>query len=428
MTGGRAGVPEIPGDAGSPPKYDVFLSHNGKDKEAVRGLAERLRNVGVRCWFDEWCIGAGEPFQAAIVRGLHESACCAILFGEHGRGGWHDLEAELAVKMRVDARGGGRRFDILPARLAGAPPWKDIELPPFVELHSWVDLARLDEHSVARFVAAVRRQPSPRAAVADGQAPYVGLRPLKTTEHAIFFGRDRYVIALVEAIHATSVPRWMTLLGASGSGKSSLLHAGLARHLDGTEAAAGAVRVIRARPGQNAWGNLRAAVLGDPSLAAHAGYESTQPETWLHEVVAAGLGSDPRVERVVVLVDQLEELFTSRPDDPRSAESYRKNVVEPFVRNLAYAARETSGRVMVVCAMRRDFFDEAADEPLLKELVADTARRLVLESMSLEELRYAVTQPAVVRNVAIEQGLVEAIVEDFRIQPAGALPFLQEAR
>lgn len=57
-------------------QYDVFLSHSEKDKAVVRPLAERLRNDGLKVWFDEWEIKPGDSIQAKIKEGLEQSWNC----------------------------------------------------------------------------------------------------------------------------------------------------------------------------------------------------------------------------------------------------------------------------------------------------------------------------------------------------------------
>ena len=65
--------------------YDVFLSHSSKDKAVVRAVAERLRKDGVRVWFDEWEIKAGDSIPAKIEEGLEKSRACAMQIGQYVR-------------------------------------------------------------------------------------------------------------------------------------------------------------------------------------------------------------------------------------------------------------------------------------------------------------------------------------------------------
>src|SRR5262249_9112104 len=159
---------------------------------------------------------------------------------------------------------------------------------------------------------------------------------------------------------ARADPCWLTLLGASGSGKSSLLQAGLAPQIIEQKG----VRVVTVRPGGDAWVNLRMALRRDhPVFVPHLDLRPTRPETRLCEVVDAALASEPPESCAVVLVDQFEELFTSKPTERAARERYEREVTTPFLENLSYAARGGGGRVFVICAIRRDFFDELAEDP-----------------------------------------------------------------
>ncbi|HTG32061.1 MAG TPA: TIR domain-containing protein [Thermoanaerobaculia bacterium] len=75
-------------------KYDVFLSHSAKDKEVVRGIAERLREDGLRIWFEDWEIRAGDSIPAKVEEGLEHSRVLVLCMSEHAFGSeWARLEA-----------------------------------------------------------------------------------------------------------------------------------------------------------------------------------------------------------------------------------------------------------------------------------------------------------------------------------------------
>ena len=90
--------------------YDVFLSHNSKDKDAVRAIACKLRDRGIMPWFDEWALPVGERTPANLARGLEQSGCCAVFFGGSGMGPWHELEQERALVRSVEGRSDGRHY------------------------------------------------------------------------------------------------------------------------------------------------------------------------------------------------------------------------------------------------------------------------------------------------------------------------------
>jgi hypothetical protein len=75
-------------------QYDVFLSHSAKDKPVVRPLAERLRKEGLKVWFDEWVLKAGDSIPAKIEEGLEHSRVLVLCMSAHAFGSdWAQLES-----------------------------------------------------------------------------------------------------------------------------------------------------------------------------------------------------------------------------------------------------------------------------------------------------------------------------------------------
>ncbi len=113
--------------------YDVFLSHNSKDKPAVRNLAIELRKRGLKVWLDEDDLRPGLPWQDQILAAIKDSASVAVLIGKDGVGPWHNEETRTALDFAVrDSR------SVIPVILPGAPDAPP--LPPFLGNRTWVDL------------------------------------------------------------------------------------------------------------------------------------------------------------------------------------------------------------------------------------------------------------------------------------------------
>jgi len=90
-------------------KFDVFLSHNSKDKPRVRKLAERLKAAGVRVWLDEWVIKAGDIIALKVDEGLEQSRVLLLCISPAAlASGWVALERSTAVHR--DPANAGRRF------------------------------------------------------------------------------------------------------------------------------------------------------------------------------------------------------------------------------------------------------------------------------------------------------------------------------
>jgi WD40 repeat protein/DNA-binding SARP family transcriptional activator len=215
---------------------------------------------------------------------------------------------------------------------------------------------------------------SPAAALQD-VCPFKGLAPFELADAEFFFGRERLVDELVARLAETPL---LTVVGPSGSGKSSLLRAGLLPAL-GYES-------VLIRPGKQAVAQLTAA------LAA----------------VAPG-------ERLVLAVDQFEELF---------AASVAENERRSFIDSLVEAAWDADRRVLVVIALRADFFGRLAAYVELADLVGPN--HALLGPMSPTELRRAIQGPAERTGLEVEPALVDELVDEVAGE-AGGLPLLSTA-
>jgi len=114
-------------------KYDVFLSHNSKDKPIVKEVAERLKRLGLRPWLDVERLVPGKSWVAALQKVIADIPCAAVFFGPAGIGPWEQEEMEGFLLEFV---GSGAR--VVPVILPNAPP--ELELPAFLRTKTWVNL------------------------------------------------------------------------------------------------------------------------------------------------------------------------------------------------------------------------------------------------------------------------------------------------
>ena len=219
--------------------------------------------------------------------------------------------------------------------------------------------------------------------------PYVGLRAFGEADAARFFGRGALVDALADIVGRRSL---VTVVGASGSGKSSLVAAGLGPRLR----AAGRT-VVTMVPGGDPVESLRTA-LGEVSTEA--------PPDDLAAALAAIAARDP----LVVVVDQMEECWTRCRPDRR----------DEFLDLIALAA--TLDDVRVVTTIRADLFDRPLQHPTIGSLVGDGA--FVVTPLSPAELADAVARPAARAGVSFDDGIAERLVIE-AAGHAGSLPLLQ---
>lgn len=113
--------------------FDIFLSHNSADKPAVRELARRLAQHGIRVWLDEDQLIPGRPWQALLEKGIEESSTGAVLVGKDGLGPWEDEEMQALLRHAATE---GK--PVIPVLLPGAK--RKPKLPIFLGNRTWVDL------------------------------------------------------------------------------------------------------------------------------------------------------------------------------------------------------------------------------------------------------------------------------------------------
>src|SRR5512132_3809241 len=212
--------------------------------------------------------------------------------------------------------------------------------------------------------------------------PYKGLARFETVDAGFFFGREQVV---AEAIGHLVGGRFLALVGPSGSGKSSLLRAGLMHALG-----AGAL------PGSDRWA-----------------YSVIRPGNRPLDAFAHAL--DEKREHAMLAVDQFEEVFTACSDiGERTA----------FLDAITEAAAEPDGATTIVIAMRADFYGRCAEHRGLASLMA--SHQILVAPMDAIELRRAIELPAQRAELTVEEQLTEALVSDTVGQPGG-LPLLSTA-
>ncbi|MFK4797114.1 WD40 repeat domain-containing protein [Streptomyces sp. MPA0124] len=227
------------------------------------------------------------------------------------------------------------------------------------------------------------------AAAEETRPPYRGLTRYEPDDAALFFGRDRLVDRL-ESL--TRGHRFTAVFGPSGSGKSSLLRAGLIPRLRTPAPDAGAD--APAAPAA-----VRILTPGAAPMTTHAGrldpVPDTDADTWL-------------------LVDQFEELYTL------CADPAERNA---FVDRLLTATAADS-RLRVVVAVRADFLGRCAEHPGLTAALQDAT--LLAGPMSREELREAVVRPAAAASLVVERALTARLIDEV-VDAPGGLPLMSHA-
>jgi len=375
---------------------------------------------------------ADEPFAAAEARRLEEmrTAALELAIDQDLQAGRHrevlpEIEALLAqepLRERLHAQRmlalyrAGRQADALDAyrearttlvEQVGIEPGPDLRRlqeeilrqDPGLQARERMDDAaaraatgragwRIAQDDVAAAVVelqALREREALAAAPASpAVCPFKGLAPFDVHDADVYFGRERLVADIVARVPGS---RLMGIVGASGSGKSSVLRAGLLASLE-----AGVL------PGSEAW----------PHAVMRPGLHPAR-------ALARALDELPPEGLCVLAVDQFEEIFTTC-----QGEAERAAVVEGLLR----CARDARRRTLVVLAIRGDFYGHCAAYPELSRAL--DANQMLVGPMHAEELQRAIELPARRAGLHVQPELVDALVADVKGEPGG-LPLFSTA-
>jgi WD40 repeat protein/DNA-binding CsgD family transcriptional regulator len=232
--------------------------------------------------------------------------------------------------------------------------------------------------------------------------PFKGLASFEAADNAFFFGRERVVAELVTRLAGSN---FAGVVGPSGSGKSSIVRAGLVPALaDGVLPGSEHWSVAVVRPGATPFDETRRALI----IALGRGGIERPDEGSLEDL----LDTLPARGRLLLVVDQFEELFTVCQDEEERAS---------VVRALVAMARDPASRALIVLAVRADFYGRCAAYRDLAELLG--ANHLLVGPMTADELARAVELPARAAGLRVEPELTSALVSGVLGEPGG-LPVL----
>ena len=294
-------------------------------------------------------------------------------------------QAALAVAVDEASR---RLVDVASRAASGRSDLSDVE----AELTGKV----IDLQLVREQARALSGPATPTRVATEGICPFKGLASFEPVDAEYYFGRERLVAELVARLVGTG---FLGIVGPSGSGKSSVLRAGLLPALaGGVLPGSGGWRRLLMRPGERPMEELRRVLVSGAK-----------------DPLSEALDTLPVDSRLLLAVDQLEELFTAcRSDDERAA----------FADTLARAAADPKGRAAVVVALRADFYGRFAAYQGFAELLG--ANHVLVGQMQASELRRVVELPADRVGLRVEPELADALVDDVEGEP-GALPLLSTA-
>ena len=247
--------------------------------------------------------------------------------------------------------------------------------------------------------------------------PYRGLRPFEQADSADFFGRDMLIRRLLERLSEEGEhSRFLAVVGPSGSGKSSVVRAGVVPALRrGALPGSEHWFFVELLPGAHPLEELEAALLRvavnpPPSLLEQLHADARG----LLRAVKRVLPADPAIDLVLV-IDQFEELFTLVENEATRAH---------LLASLLAAVTDSRSRLRVVLTLRADFYDRPLRYQSFSELLR--LRTEVVVPLTPDEVLQSIVGPASRAGLTLEPGLASAIAHDVDEQP-GTLPLLQYA-
>ncbi len=399
--------------------FDVFLSHTSADKPAVEIVARWLRSsAGLRVFLDKWSLPPGTTWQDDLASALERSSTVAVFVGPNVEGPWVREERRIATDRAARS---SDDFRLIPVLLPGA----DLDtIDPFLRQRTWVDFrgGLDDDEALGRLKAGILGEPIEVAGfdLPDEPAPYRGLLAFQSEHRQFYFGRHDEIELTKETLRRQ---RFVAIVGASGSGKSSLLRAGVLPDIC-TTLGLDDVRQLTCRPGGEPFRSVAEQFAGLTSDAPRLRLvdELTQRFATRDDGMASALGAlcGERTRSVVLAIDQFEELFTGQ----HTASAEQAGVAQRYVANLAALVSSPDPKVHLAITLRSDFLTEALAVPGFSELVQ--GRQVTLGALNESDVRAAIVEPARIVGAIFEKGLVNSVVRELSDEP-GALPLLQHA-
>jgi WD40 repeat protein len=405
----------------------VFLSYSHADEEFVTRLRTDLEAQEIRVWVDKADLRPGtEEWDEAIRTAIRACQAVVLIASPHARTSVH-VKGELRVAEMYQR-------PVYPVWAAGTR-WMDVV--PLLSLSSMQYIDARETSYQAAFPELVRelralpseatdKLPTVSDVYVEPRNPYKGLRAFSRADTRDFFGRDQLIEQLVQTLREClpsdqlrgDQARLLAVVGPGGSGKSSVVLAGLLPRLEsgalpGSE---GWVYLDPITPGTHPLETLTLALAGhlpEQDLKSLREYLEDDSSRGLH-LLATMMAKSPK-QQVVLVVDQFEELFTrTTPEDER----------QRLIDLLVTAMTEPAGPVVVILTLRADFYDRPMRYPDLYHLIE--AHHQTVLPMQMKELRAAIKEPAALSDTQLtfEGDLAGDLL--FEMQGhAEALPLLQ---
>ena len=412
----------------------VFISYSRADRDACILLRSELEKAGFSVFRDEDSIQPGDHWVSELEKALECCTAFVLLIGKDGVERWVSAEYHVALRRHYAKAEDTEPLSIFPVLLKNASA---ASLPSFLKSFQSIRW-NLPEPLPNKLLEAIRNSTnSDNIAVFDGR-PFLGLSAFGRQDAPLFFGRRQETLKALEGLgdqqlihpekfwraNGEQYYRWLQIEGNSGSGKSSLVNAGMLPLIERG--------FLLERTGFEQW-----SILG-PMMPGK------DPVKSLRDALINGLTDDPvkRIELAntiqlekpdaladaikayrttpvqtayLLIVDQFEELFTF------SDEHLRKQ----FDSLLANALRDANCPMFMISTVRADFLDRYEYLPHLQPIYNTHCKRYFLPLISTQGLQDIIEQPARLAGLDISE-IMHAILNDAKDE-IGALPLVENA-
>lgn len=365
-------------------QYDLFISYADADSDWVEGyLLDCLKQAGVR-YHSEAAFALGTVRLLEFERAIEQSdRMLLVLSPAYLADGFNQFIDLLAQFYGFDSA----TWPVIPLILQ--PVKLPLRLTPLIKLNA---TNPTEWEEATRHLCADLKRPVP-ASSPKPPCPYPGMVSFREDNSDCFFGRDAEVKELVERLR---LHPFISVIGPSGNGKSSLVFAGLIPALRRSGLFGSGEWLVRTiRPGETPLAELKTALgndLANPKLA-----------------VTEALASQPNAQRLLLVIDQFEEVFTLTREE-----------AAPFQKALLHLI--DTPNCYLILTVRADFYAELMESPLWRNI---QSYRMEIVPPDAVGLRQAIIRPAENADVFIEAALIERLVADAVGEP-GVLPLLQE--
>jgi WD40 repeat protein len=368
----------------NPAQYDLFIAYADADRAWVEGyLVESLRQAEVN-YYSEAAFSLGKirllEFEQAVQRSRRTLLVISKAYlTDH----FNQFVNLLSQCYGLDSS----TWPVIPLLL------EPVELPPRLKVLVGLTATTPEEQetAIARLCDDLQRSrptPSPKPL-----CPYPGMVPFREADHDRFFGRDQEIEELLEKLR---LQRFITVIGPSGSGKSSLVFAGLIPALHQTGLfSSGEWQICSMRPGEDPPTQLKTLLIRDLSNPAQA--------------LSQAVGIQLSTNRLLLIVDQFEEVFTLAS---KEAMLFQQNLLK---------LAETPNLYLIL-TVRADFYADLMTSSLWRKIQTNRVEVAPLDEVGL---RQAILKPAESVGVFVEPALLERLVTDAAGEP-GVLPLVQE--